>query len=198
LSIAERKSLALRLLIEFGPVVVFLIVARILGFVPGTGAFLAATLAATAYSLAHHRRIPIVPACSLSVTLVLGGLTMAYSDPLFIMLRPTILNSVSALLLMMTLLRHRIVLTEILGTDLGAGRETWRRITWRAVAFLAGLALTNEVARQVLSPNDWLVFKAFGLPALNFLFIAANWRALQAGRSLRAARAAPGPARSAR
>lgn len=195
MSVAERKSLALRLAIEFGPVLVFLIAARIWGFIPGTAIFLAVTVAVTVYSLRRHRRIPIVPACSLSVTLALGGLTVAYRDPLFIMLRPTILNSVSATLLLATLLRRRIVLTDILGTDLGAGRETWRRITWRAVGFLFGLALVNEAARHALSPTDWLAFKAFGLPALNLLFIAANWPALRAGRNLRAARPASGPAR---
>ena len=50
----------------------------------------------------------------------------------------------------------------------------WRKLTARTMVFCFALALLNEVLRRVLSSDQWVYFKVFGVTGLTFVFLLAQ------------------------
>lgn len=168
------KALA-RLAVELGPPLLFFAATRWQNILVGTAVFMAATLLATGVSWYRDNRLPVVPIFGAVLALVLGGITLASGDPAFIAMRPTIGNGVTAIVVAVMLLRGRLVLKSVFGVGVTARDEAWRRLSWWLVAFLALLAGLNEVVLHVWGIEVWVAFKAFGIPALDGIFVAAAW-----------------------
>ena len=103
-SVPPRRHLAplLKLALELGPLVIFFLgnaYAERFGVAPdqklfvATGVFIAATVVALAVHFVLVRRLPIMPMVSGVVVVVFGGLTLALQDKTFIMVKPTIVNT---------------------------------------------------------------------------------------------------------
>ncbi|WP_051341070.1 inner membrane-spanning protein YciB [Azospirillum halopraeferens] len=164
-----------RLLIEMGPLVVFFVVSRWLGILPATAALMAATAVAVLYSLSRARRVPVIPLVSLAFTLVFGGITLVWNDATFIKIRPTVYNLAAGLALLVGLAMRRLLLKSVFDTGIGVDDRAWKTLTWRVAGFFLVLAALNEILWRTLPTDDWVAFKAFGMPVLNILFLAANW-----------------------
>ncbi len=179
---AGLSGLAHRLMVEMGPLLVFFLVSMAAGIETGTGALMAATALATGLSVFHERRLPVLPLAGLAFTLLFGGLTVALGEPAFIEVRPTAYNGLAGAILVGALLRGRLLLKAIFGPGLPLPDRAWRSLTWRTIAFLFALAALNEAVWRGMTTEQWVTFKAFVVPPLNLLFLAANWKAVQRWR----------------
>src|SRR5471032_3030143 len=90
---AEKKqlNLALKLVLDIGPLVLFFAANSKFGIYAATGAFMVAVLIALAVSYVMTRHIAIMPLVTAIVVLVFGGLTIVLHDDLFIKLKLTII-----------------------------------------------------------------------------------------------------------
>ncbi len=165
-----------RLAAEMGPFVVFFAVTRLQGIFWGTAAFMAAAALSTAASWVKERRMPVLPLIGTAFTLLFGALTLWLAEPLFIKIRPTIVNLLMAAALAGSLwFSDTLLLEKIFGAGRPLERRAWRVLSWRLVAFLVALAALNEAVWRLFGQEVWVTFKAFALPGLNLLFLAANW-----------------------
>ena len=48
--------------------------------------------------------------------------------------------------------------------------EGWKRLTWLWVIMFVLMALANEIAWRNLTTDQWVSFKAFGIPVLSVFF----------------------------
>ena len=177
---AAQRNPLLRLAIEVGPLMVFLLFnARWESFAPGsewepifaaTAAFMAATVVSLAASLVLERRVPVMPLVTAFFVLVFGGLTIALEDDLFIKLKPTVVNTLFALVLLGGLATGRSLLKPLLGTALELTDEGWRLLTLRWGFFFLFLAGLNEVAWRSLSTDGWVRFKVWGVIGITLAF----------------------------
>lgn len=172
----NRGALALRLLAELGPAVLFFVVLRATDIYWATLVLVATGLASTAWSWRRERRLPVLPSAMLALTLVLGGLTYALQDPQFVKLRPTITNLAGAAALAVAFAFGRLPLRHALDGATTLPDDLWARLTWALITFLLVLAALNEVVWRTTSTDTWAAFKAFGIPLLNGLFIFGAWR----------------------
>ena len=176
------KPLA-KLALEIGPLVLFFIgnaYAERFGVAPerklfaATGLFIAATVIALAIHYALMRRLPIMPMVSGVVVVVFGGLTLALQDKTFIMVKPTIVNSLFGLVLLGGLAFGRPLLSVVLDSMFSLTDEGWRKLTFRWGLFFLFLAVLNEAVWRTQTEDFWVNFKVFGIMPITVLFALAQ------------------------
>ncbi len=184
----------MKLAIEAGPLVVFFLVNgrdglpefRHLwmaeGAVPlvgqslfeATGAFMVATVIALVAGWRLERKLPIMPLVSGGFVLVFGGLTLVLADETFIKLKPTLVNTLFAMILFGGLAFGRALLKPLFGAALQLSDRGWRVLTLRWAIFFVILAILNEIVWRNFTTDFWVSFKLFGIMPLTFLFAASQ------------------------
>lgn len=135
-----------------------------------TAAFMVATLISLTVSLAITGRLPIMPMVTGIVVVVFGGLTLLLQDDLFIKLKPTIVNVLFGSVLLGGLYFGRSLIGYVFDSVFTLTDEGWRKLTVRWGMFFFFLALLNEIAWRVLTTDDWVTFKVFGVMPITFIF----------------------------
>lgn len=160
----------LKLAVEFGPLLVFFATNAMKGIYWGTGMFVAATLVSLVASRILFGRVPTMPLVSGIFVVVFGGLTLYLHDDVFIKLKPTIVNSLFAVILFGGLLMKRPLLRHLFGEEFKLTDEGWRKLTFRWACFFVVLAVLNEIVWRNFSNDAWVAFKAFGILPLTLVF----------------------------
>jgi intracellular septation protein len=166
----ESQSLAMKLLIELGPLLVFFGTNAVWGIYVATGVFMAATIVALAVAWWRYRKVPVMPLVSGVIVLMFGGLTLYLRDETFIKLKPTIVYTMFAVLLGLGLLMKKPVLEVLFGPVFSLTEEGWRKLTVRWSVFFVAMAVLNEIVWRNFSTDAWVSFKAFGFLPLTFVF----------------------------
>lgn len=172
----------LPLLLDFGPLLIFFAVFKL---TQSDGAALAATRAAINGTLAFMVAIMIAVAVSkwklgrvspmlwLSAVLVIGfgALTVYFNDEKFIQIKPTIIYTAFAVLLIGGWMTGRPLLRYLLQAAYdGLSDEGWMKLSRNWGLFFAFMALLNEGLRYNLDFETWLTVKVWGVTALSFIF----------------------------
>jgi intracellular septation protein len=173
-SIEPAPSVLLKLAIELGPLLVFFGTNAAAGIYAGTAAFMAATLVSLVAAWFSYHKLPIMPIVSGVIVLVFGGLTLYLRDETFIKLKPTIVYTMFAALLVAGLLWKKPMLELLFGPVFTLTEEGWRKLTIRWALFFAAMAVVNELVWRNVSTDAWVSFKAFGFLPLTFLFAIAQ------------------------
>ncbi len=168
------KRQLLKLAIELGPLAVFFLTNSRAGIFWGTGAFMVATLISLFASRAVFGRIPTMPLVTGFFVLVFGGLTLLLQDELFIKMKPTIVNTLFAIILLGGLAYGRSLLLYLFGEVFRLTPEGWRRLTFRWAMFFVFLAVLNEIVWRNFSTDFWVSFKVFGIMPLSMVFAIAQ------------------------
>jgi len=163
-----------RLLIEYGPLVAFFATFYMAGLLWATAVIMIASIAAlTASRLTFGRFLP-VPAVTAVLVLLFGGLTLWLDDPRFIKVKPTAINLLFAVVLLVGLWMRRPLLKMLLGEAFNLTDEGWRVLTVRWIAFFVALAAINEFVWRNFSDAVWVNFKLFGILLLTIAFAMAQ------------------------
>ena len=180
MSAKQEPQGTMRLLVDFGPLVVFFATYKIAGgglhaILVATGAFMAAILISTVAALITFRRI--TPMLWLSTILILsfGGITLYLRDPRFIQMKPTIYYVLLAGLLFVGLMRRKPLLRWLFGPVFpGLSEEGWLKLSRNWALFFVALAIANEILRATVDFDTWLTLKVWGVTLVSFLFAMAN------------------------
>jgi intracellular septation protein len=175
----SQPALLPKLAIELGPLLVFFAGNAIAGIYAGTAAFMVATVISLAVARLRYHKVPVMPLVSGAIVLVFGGLTLYLRDETFIKLKPTIVYTMFAVLLLAGLLFRKPVLELLFGPVFTLTEEGWRKLTLRWTAFFFAMAVVNELVWRNFSTDAWVSFKAFGFLPLTFLFALAQVPLLQ-------------------
>lgn len=139
-----------------------------------TAGFMVATLVSLAISYAVERRLPVMPLVSGIFVLGFGTLTLVLQDEEFIKLKPTITNSLFAVILFGGLAFGRPLLKPLFGTVIELTQRGWRALTLRWACFFVVLAILNEIVWRNFATDVWVDFKVFGIMPLTLLFAMAQ------------------------
>ena len=97
-------------------------------------------------------------------------------DPLFIKMKPTLLNTLFALVLLVGAYGFRRgLLKPLLEMALHMTDEGWRILSLRWGYFFLFLAVLNEVIWRSFSTDFWVSFKVFGMFTLTLAFAASQY-----------------------
>jgi len=135
--------------------------------------FIVATLISLFVVWFIEKKIPMIPLIGGILITLFGGLTIYFDNPIFMYIKPTIINILFGLsLLFGKFFTKEPVLKKILGksimlTDLG-----WNILNKRWMIFFFVIALLNEFVWRTQSEEFWVNFKVWGLLPITFIFTA--------------------------
>ena len=187
----KRKQInpLLKLALEIGPLLVFFFAnARgewvvslwpPLGDLGGplfvaTALFMAAVAISLIVSWLLTRTIPIMPLVSGVVVFVFGALTLYLQDETFIKMKPTIVNTLFAVVLLGGLMFGKSLLGYVFDSAFRLDADGWSKLTLRWGLFFIFLAVANEVVWRNFSTDFWVAFKVWGIMPITFLFTVSQ------------------------
>ena len=133
--------------------------------------FIIATIIALAVMWFLEKKIPKVPLLSGILITFFGGLTIYFDNPVFIYIKPTIINILFGLALIFgKYFTNEPVLKKLMGKSLSLTAEGWEILNKRWVYFFFGLAILNELVWRSQSEEFWVNFKVWGLLPITFVF----------------------------
>lgn len=168
---ARRKlDPTLKLLLEFGPLGLFFIASYRYGLHVATAVLMAGVIITLVASYAIVRRVPIMPLVTAVAVLVFGGLTFYFDNPIFIKMKPTVVNCIFGTVLLGGLYFKRSLLSVLLDTALSLDEDGWRKLTFRWGLFFFFLAAVNETVWRTQTDVFWAGFKVFGTMPMTIVF----------------------------
>jgi intracellular septation protein len=175
----KRLNPLLKLVLELGPLVLFFIanaysdrfgVAEERRIFVATAVFIVATLVALTVHYGLVRKLPIMPLVSGVVVVIFGGLTLWLDNETFIKLKPTIVNTMFGVVLLVGLYFGKPLLAVVLDSVFELTDEGWRKLTFRWALFFFVLAALNEIVWRTQTTDVWVSFKVFGIMPITVLF----------------------------
>ena len=162
-----------KLLIDIGPLAVFFIFYTRGDLKTAILPFMIATIIAVLFSYILEKKIPIMPTVGAAIILIFGGLTIYFDNPIFIYIKPTIINILFGLsLLFGKFFTDEPILKKILGKSMPLSDEGWKILNNRWMYFFFALAVLNEIVWRTQSEEFWVNFKVWGLLPITFIFTA--------------------------
>ena len=160
---------------DFGPLAIFLYIYYSsdkdikVALVP----FIIATVVALIIVWLLEKRVPMVPLLGGILITLFGGLTIYFDNPIFIYVKPTIINILFGLALLFgKYFTKEPVLKKILGKSLLLTDMGWNILNKRWIFFFFGLAFLNELVWRTQSEEFWVNFKVWGILPITFIFTA--------------------------
>ena len=130
-----------------------------------------ATLVALAVVWFFEKKIPPMPLISGILITFFGGLTIYFDNPVFIYIKPTIINILFGLALLFgRFFSKEPILKKIIGKSIKLNDEGWKILNNRWMYFFFFLAILNEFVWRTQSEEFWVNFKVWGLIPLTFIF----------------------------
>ena len=118
-----------------------------------------------------EKKIPGMPLLSGVLITFFGGLTIYFDDPIFIYVKPTIINIIFALTLFFgKYFTKEPILKIILGKSLPLEDMGWKILNNRWMFFFFGLAILNEFIWRTQSEEFWVNFKVWGMLPITIIF----------------------------
>ena len=134
-----------------------------------------ATLAQVAYLAARGRKIDLMLWVSLTLVVVMGGLTIWLHSETFIKWKPTLLYWVmGSAFALAPLLFGKNLLKLLLGEQLQLPAPVWQRLNLAWVLFFAAMGGINLWVAFTFSTDAWVNFKLFGSLGLMLVFTIAQ------------------------
>ena len=135
--------------------------------------FIIATILSLGIIYLLEKKIPIIPLTSGILITFFGGLTIYFNNPVFIYIKPTIINILFGLALLFgKYFTNEPILKKILGKSIILADEGWNILTKRWTIFFFSVALLNEIVWRTQSEEFWVNFKVWGLLPITFVFTA--------------------------
>ena len=163
-----------RPLAEYGPIVVFFAVYWLYGIFPATASIMAATCVAIPLSYFVERRIPILSLITAVIVGVFGGLTLWLQDETFIKMKPTIIQVLFGVVLLVGDLFGKNFLRLLMGKALEMKETGWKILTRRFAYFFFLMAVLNELIWRTQTTDIWVNFKVFGILILTAVFFVCQ------------------------
>jgi len=160
---------------DFGPLLAFFIIyyKNDKDLVSAIPALIIATLIAICVIYMLEKRIPILPLMGAVLVCLFGGLTIFFDNPIFIYLKPTIINLIFAFALFFgKVVLNKNFLKKLFESSIKLEEAGWDKLIIRWVGFFIFLAILNEAVWRTQTEEFWINFKVWGILPITFIFTA--------------------------
>ncbi|WP_147126019.1 inner membrane-spanning protein YciB [Shimia ponticola] len=176
-------SPGLRAVLEFGPVLGFVLVYLVLrnemlvvggteytGFVIVTAAFMPIFLFAIGLLWYLTGRVARIQVATAVMLVVFGGLSVWLNDPRLFKMKPTAIYLALAIILSIGLLLGRSWLKYIMEDMIPLKKKGWMLLTKRMTFLFFASAAANELVWRTQSEAFWVIFETLVMPVVIFVF----------------------------
>ena len=156
----------LKFITDFGPLLIFFIIYYKSGnnLTVAIPPLIIATIVAVILMYVIEKKIPYVPLIGGVIITLFGGLTLYFDNPVFIYMKPTIVNVIFAGALLIS--------KFFLQTAFQLNDEGWDKLNFRWAYFFIFLAILNEIVWRTQPEATWVNFKVWGILPITFIFTA--------------------------
>ena len=169
---------SIKFLTDFGPLLIFFIVYKKNGndLSVAIPPLIVATLISVCIVYFIEKKIPFVPLMGAVLVSTFGGLTLYFKNPIFIYIKPTIINILFAIILLVGryIFNHNF-LKVLLNQAFKMDEIGWNKLNDRWAYFFLFLALLNEIIWRTQTESFWVNFKVWGMLPLTIVFTAAQF-----------------------
>ena len=165
----------LKFLTDFGPLIIFFYYYYDSGkdLKVAIPPFIVATIIALLIVWVLEKKIPKMPLVGGILITLFGGLTIYSNNPIFIYIKPTIINILFGLALIFgRYFTNEPVLKKLMSKSISLTDEGWEILNKRWIYFFFALAILNEAVWRTQSEEFWVNFKVWGLLPITFVFTA--------------------------
>ena len=169
-----NKSL-LKFFTDFGPLLIFFIIYYKSGksLSAAIPPLMVATIISVALIYYMEKKIPYVPLIGGSLVSIFGGLSLYFNNPVFLYVKPTIVNLIFASILFVSNnFLNKNLLKTLFKTAFQMNEIGWSKLNNRWIYFFIFLAIINELDWRTQSESLWVNFKVWGILPLTFIFTA--------------------------
>ncbi|MBO6492447.1 MAG: septation protein A [Pelagibacteraceae bacterium] len=167
----------IKFITDFGPLLIFFIFYYQSGLnlrvaIPP---LIIATLLSLAIIYLLEKKVAFMPLASGIVITFFGGLTLYFDNPVFIYVKPTVVNILFALVLIFgKFFSKEPLLKKLFKNSFKLLDEGWNKFNDRWILFFFFLAILNEIVWRTQSEEFWVNFKVWGLLPISFLFTVSQ------------------------
>ncbi|MDC0524966.1 septation protein A [Pelagibacteraceae bacterium] len=163
----------LKFITDFGPLLIFFTIYYKSGnnLSAAIPPLIIATLIAVTIMYFVEKKIPYVPLIGAIVISLFGGLTLYFDNPIFIYMKPTIVNIIFAVILIISnIYFNKNFLKLFLQTAFQLNDEGWKKLNFRWAYFFIFLAILNEIVWRTQPEATWVNFKVWGMLPITIIF----------------------------
>ena len=165
----------LKFITDFGPLLIFFTIyyksdKDLSAAIPP---LILATLIAVLIVYIVEKKIPYIPLVGGILISLFGGLSLYFNNPVFLYVKPTIINFIFAsVLLVGNIFFHKNLLKTFFKNAFQLDELGWGKLNNRWAYFFIFLAFLNELVWRTQSEAIWVNFKVWGILPLTFIFTA--------------------------
>tara|TARA_B100002051_G_C16488806_1_gene511796 strand:- start:25 stop:558 length:534 start_codon:yes stop_codon:yes gene_type:complete len=158
---------------DFGPLLIFFTVyyksdKNLIIAIPP---LIIATLIAVLVVYVMEKKIPYVPLVGAVLISIFGGLTIFFKNPIFLYLKPTVINILFAIMLLVgKIFFNKNLLQVFLKNSIKLENIGWDKLLYRWIIFFVFLAILNEAVWRTQTEELWVNFKVWAILPLTFIF----------------------------
>ncbi|MDB9776380.1 septation protein A [Alphaproteobacteria bacterium] len=135
---------------------------------------IAAVIIATLISLValyiKERKVSTMMLVSTIILVVFGGLSLFFKNEIFFKMKPTIINSLFAIILITSTYLNKPVLKMMLNSSIKLTDQGWSILNKMWTGYFIFLAILNEIIWRNYPTDTWVNFKVFGIMGVTIVF----------------------------
>ena len=146
----------MKLLLDFGPIVLFFIVYKYYGLYAAIYAMIASTFVQIMYSRVTTGKFVTSQVLTFALLVVFGGISIILRDPAFVMWKVSVLYVIFATVLIgSNYVGSKTLLERMMGKELQLPRATWVNLTWFwSLGFIIIAAINAFFVNTALSARN--------------------------------------------
>ena len=167
----------LKFLADFGPLLIFFTIYYKSGndLSVAIPPLIIATIVAVVAIYFLEKKIPYIPLVGGIIISLFGGLTLYFDNPIFLYMKPTIINVIFAFTLIVgKTFFNKNFLEFFFKTAFQLDQLGWNKLNNRWAYFFLFLAILNEIIWRTQPETTWVNFKVWGILPLTFIFTASQ------------------------
>ena len=165
----------LKFITDFGPLLIFFTIYYKSGnnLTVAIPPLIIATIIAVIIMFFVERKIPYVPLIGGIVISLFGGLTLYFDNPIFLYMKPTIVNIIfAAILIISKIFFDKNFLKFFLQTAFQLSEVDWNKLNFSWAYFFIFFLILNEFVWRTQPETTWVNFKVWGMLPITFIFTA--------------------------
>ena len=165
----------LKFIADFGPLLIFFTIYYKSGnnLSVAIPPLIIATIVSVIVIYLLEKKIPYIPLIGGIVISLFGGLTLYFNNPVFLYMKPTIINLIFAITLIAgKAFFNKNFLEFFFKTAFQLDELGWNKLNNRWAYFFLFLAILNEIVWRTQPETTWVNFKVWGIFPLTFVFTA--------------------------
>lgn len=117
------------------------------------------------------KKISQIALFSTIILTIFGSLTAIFNDEIFIKIKPTIINLIFAIILIVSYIKKKPILAILFESQIQMSKQSWLTLSLRFGCYFIFLAILNEIIWRNFTTDFWVDFKVFGMMTLSIIFM---------------------------